>query len=413
MTPEKRTPGRLWNKNFVLWWLGSAQSAFGSSMGEIALSFLVLRITGSAGAMGVNLALSLLPGLLTPLAGTWVDRLPLKPPLILGDLLRGVIMGGVGLWALSGSVPLAVLNGLALALGLIGAFYEPAEGALIPALVPQDQLARANGLIGAAGRTAGLLGLVGGGLLVGRFGSAWPLLVDGATFLVMAAVLPFVNMPGRAASREQNGFWADFGAGVARVRSSRLLMLMPVIGLLVNASIAPMQMLLPKRLLDLGAGAASYGVLVGCVFGGMVLGSALFAVVGARLNVKFAVGAGVALIGGALTAMAFLPPVQVLWLLGAGVGLGSGVTGAGLSTLTQRLVEREFLGRVLSLRDMLGQLGMPLTLLLLAPVADNANFALVFAGAGAGALAASGVWALWGRDEQTARTGEGGEAPQG
>lgn len=59
-------PQKLWNKNFVLWWLGSAQSAFSSALAGIATSCLVLHQTGSAGAMGVNLALALLPGLLSP-----------------------------------------------------------------------------------------------------------------------------------------------------------------------------------------------------------------------------------------------------------------------------------------------------------------------------------------------------------
>lgn len=133
MSASGTVPLNLWNRNFTLWWLGSAQSDFGSALSDIALAFLVLKLTGSVGAMGVNLALSILPCLLTPLAGTLVDRLPPKVPLILCDLLRGALLGGVGLWALSGSVSLLALNALALLLGLIGAFYEPAQGTLIPA----------------------------------------------------------------------------------------------------------------------------------------------------------------------------------------------------------------------------------------------------------------------------------------
>ena len=56
-------PTKLWNRDFVLYWLGTAQSSFGSALAGIALSFLILELTGSAASMGVNLALSLIPGL--------------------------------------------------------------------------------------------------------------------------------------------------------------------------------------------------------------------------------------------------------------------------------------------------------------------------------------------------------------
>lgn len=107
----------------MLWWLGSAQSAFGTALASIATSFLVLHQTGSAGAMGLNLALGLLPALLQPFMGAVVDRLPLKPPLILGNLLRGLLQVSVGLLALRGEVPLTHIYLASFLTGLIGAFY--------------------------------------------------------------------------------------------------------------------------------------------------------------------------------------------------------------------------------------------------------------------------------------------------
>ncbi|WP_157463611.1 MFS transporter, partial [Deinococcus pimensis] len=194
------TGGRLWNRDFVLWWVGTAQSSLGTALSGIALSFLVLEQTGSAGAMGVNLALSMLPGLLSPLAGTLVDRVPLRLPLVAGNAVRAALMLGVGLVALAGPVPLFALYGLSLLMGLIGVLYQPASGALVPTLVPQEHLARAMGLITTAAQSMSLVGLLAGGVMVSRFGSAPSLVVDGVSFLVMTVLLPFVRMPARAAS---------------------------------------------------------------------------------------------------------------------------------------------------------------------------------------------------------------------
>jgi len=158
--PERPAEGTLWNRNFLIWWLGSAQSALGNALAGIALSFLVLKQTGSAGAMGVTLALTLLPALLAPLFGTLIDRLPILPPLLVSNLLRAAVQLGVGFAVLNGAVPISVLNVLALvgglALGLLSALatywfggeYQQtiAVGVLMIVL-----LVRPEGLFGARG----------------------------------------------------------------------------------------------------------------------------------------------------------------------------------------------------------------------------------------------------------------------
>lgn len=170
-TPQLRST-RLWNKNFVLWWLGSAQSAFGTALASIATSFLVLHQTGSAGAMGLNLALGLLPALLQPFMGAVVDRLPLKPPLILGNLLRGLLQISVGLLALRGEVPLTHIYLASFLTGLIGAFYMPATQGMVARLVPAEHLERATGLIQGSSQLMTMLGYAGGGVLVASLGRA-------------------------------------------------------------------------------------------------------------------------------------------------------------------------------------------------------------------------------------------------
>ena len=176
----------------MIWWLGSAQGALGSALAGIATSFLVLNQTGSAGAMGINLALALLPAPLSPLFATMIDRLPVKLPLIAWNLLRAALQLGVGFWALQGKVPIEVLHGAALLTGLVGAFYGPASMGVTPRLVPPSQLQRAGGLMQGVGQTMQMVGLVGGGVLISQVGSAPALLLDGLSFLLFGAMLTLV-----------------------------------------------------------------------------------------------------------------------------------------------------------------------------------------------------------------------------
>lgn len=390
---DMTAPTRLWNTNFTLWFIGNAQSSLGSALAGIALSFLVLKQTGSAGAMGLTLALGLLPNLLAPLAGTLVDRIPLRWPLIAGNVLRAAIQIGIGVAALSGHVNIHLLNALAFVGGLIGVIYAPAAMGVLPRLVPRDQITRASGLMASAGQGASLLGLVGGGVLVNTVGSAPSLILDGLSFAVMAALLPFVALPRAAASTSQNSFWADLLAGLRYVRSSPLLTLLPLLALFINASLAPMEMLLPGRMLALGAGAAGFGLFFALVTGGMAAASLTVALLGDRVRPGGLSVLGLAGIGVALLALATTRTAPQLWAVGLVFGAVVGLTNTGIGALFATVIAPEFRGRVASLLGMLGSAGQPVTLLALAPIADRVPLAGVFAVAGLVTLLAALAWA--------------------
>lgn len=391
MTPS--APATLWNRNFVIWWLGSAQSAFGSALAGIATSFLVLGQTGSAGAMGVNLALALLPALLSPLFGTLVDRCPVKLPLIAGNLLRAALRLGVGFWALRGHVPLEVLHGAALLTGLIGAFYGPASMGVTPRLVPPNQLERAGGLMQGVGQTLQLVGLVGGGLLISRVGSGPALIFDGVSFLIFGVLLTLVHFPAHTARAAGERFWPSFAAGLRYVRGSPLLIGLPLLALLINAAFAPLEMLLPKRMLTLGAGAAGYGLFFGLELGGMVLGSLGIAWLGERAKPRPMSLLGLGGMGAAVLGLSFTQTATQMYVLAALMGLANALTNVSIAVLFQKRVQPEYYGRVGSLLNMVGTAGMPLTLLALAPIADGLPITLIFGVAGAVTLLGALAWA--------------------
>ncbi|WP_261663821.1 hypothetical protein [Deinococcus sp. Marseille-Q6407] len=92
MTPPQSAATRLWTRNFTIYWLASLQSVFGNALTSVVVAVQVYDQTGQPSAMGVTLALGMLPALLSPLAGVVVDRVPVRPLLIAGDLLRGLLV---------------------------------------------------------------------------------------------------------------------------------------------------------------------------------------------------------------------------------------------------------------------------------------------------------------------------------
>lgn len=392
MAETRPGPEKLWNRNFLIWWLGGAQSALGSALAGIATSFLVLHQTGSAGAMGVNLALSLLPALLSPLFGTLVDRLPVKLPLVVGNLLRAAMQLGVGLAALRGHVPLEVLNAVAFLTGLVGAFYGPASMGVTPRLVPPAELQRAGGLMQGAAQTMNMVGLVGGGLFVAHLGSGAALVFDGATFLLFGLLLTLVRFPAQQVTAAAETFWQSFAGGARYVRGSAMLVGLPLIALLLNAAFAPLEMLLPGRMIALGAGAAGYGLFWGLNLAGMALGSFGIAWLGERVNPRRLSVLGLAGMGAVVAALSLAGAPGPMYVLAFLMGLANAMTNLSISVLFQKRVDPAYYGRVGSLLGMVGMAGQPLTLLLLAPVADRVPISLVFVVAGVVTLLGAVVW---------------------
>jgi MFS transporter, DHA3 family, macrolide efflux protein len=390
------SPSRLWNRSFVIWLVASAQSQVGTALAGIALSFLVLHQTGQAGAMAVTMACAIGPNLLGPLAGAWVDRLPLKLPLIAADVLRGGVQVLVALLVLRfGELPIWAINLAALLGGFAGIFAGPAGSAAFPQLVPTDQLARANGIFGSVFQGAWLIGTLAGGVLVAKLGPPVAILIDGVSFLMMAALLPLVKLRGRGAETgPRPSIVADLTAGLRLIRRSRTLTLIPVIGLVLNGVLVTVTVVTPKLMEYLGAGAAGYGVFLAVESVGALLGGGLIAWLGARIPPRRATAFGLLGTGLLYLIMARFPVYPVLLVCSLLIGFAFTLLNTPLTTLMQSMVPAAYLGRVFSVLGTVSTLGMPVTLLLVSPVLDRYPAGLFFALAGAVQLAGCLLWVL-------------------
>lgn len=380
-------PTTLWNRSFTVWLIAAAQSQFGSAVAALALSFLVLHQTGSAGQMALTLACTLLPNLLMPLAGALVDRWHLKGPLVAADLIRGGLQLGVGAAALLwGEVPLPVINVVAVLSGLVGLFASPASSAAVPLLVPAPALARANALIGSVSRGAWLLGTLTGGWIVTHWSAPLAIIVDGLSFLVMAALMTLVTLPDRAAPGTLGrpaGLFGEVRAGLGVMARSRVLMLAPVIALLLNAGLAPVTAALPKLFASNGGNAAGYGTFLVLESAGVMVVGALVALLAGRLASRHLIAAGLGVTAAAYGVMWGWPQPAVLLPAAVVLGFGFGLINTPFQTLMQELVPQAFLGRVFSVLGMVSTVGMPVSLVLVAPLLDRVPLPWWFAVAGA------------------------------
>lgn len=128
----------LWTRNFSLLIFASALGIMGSIAGSFALSFLVFDETGSTLAAALIVAIQFIPSVFLPfLVAPWMDRLPRKLILVLGDLCAGVIYGCMGLYLIKCSFSYAGYLMVSLLLSCVGAVDELAFNSIYPSLIPQ------------------------------------------------------------------------------------------------------------------------------------------------------------------------------------------------------------------------------------------------------------------------------------
>ncbi len=176
-TIARRSIGRMTSslavRNYRLYFWGQSISIAGTWMQTLALAFLVLRLNGGGGELGIVIAARFLPMvLLGPAGGAFADRHDKRRLLYLTQSASaGVALVFALLIALNVITMGAVLI-LSLTLGSLTVFDSPARQSFIPELVPRDQVPNAITLNSVSINLARVLGSVVGGGLIAAVGLA-------------------------------------------------------------------------------------------------------------------------------------------------------------------------------------------------------------------------------------------------
>ena len=155
----------LRERNFRLLWIGQLCSQFGDRLTQLVLIGLAaVHASGSTLTLAKVMVMTSLPALLLgPFAGVYVDRWDRKQTMIACDLIRVASILVLPWAASAGRIPLYLDIFL---LFTVGSFFVPARLAMIPEVVPSDQLGKANALFTTSGMIGSALILLVGALLV-------------------------------------------------------------------------------------------------------------------------------------------------------------------------------------------------------------------------------------------------------
>jgi MFS family permease len=201
-------------------WLAQVISLTGDWFNTIASVIIVSRYSASGLAIGgLFIARALPPFLLSPVAGVVADRFDRRKVLILSDMLRAVIV--LGFLLVDRPERLWLLYVLTVLQFSVSTFFEPARAALVPALVENDELLKANTLSSVTWSAMLTLGGAIGGLTASLFGVRVSLIVDAASFLASAIfVLGITGQFRSSAIHALESGWKNFVDGLHYVRKN-------------------------------------------------------------------------------------------------------------------------------------------------------------------------------------------------
>ena len=348
--PTLLTP--LKQRDFALLWAGMTISLLGDGIYFVAIAWQVYDLTDSPVALSlVGLAWSLgMVGFLL-LGGTVADRVDRRMQLIGADVVRMVAVGAMGVLAVTGSVEIWHLVALSLLFGIGEAFFSPAFTALVPMLVPREDLVQANALHQVVRPAAfRLVGPALGGLLVAAFGAGTAFLIDAGTFVVaIVCVLAIRARPGAVDAALSAHRGIREGLVWAR-REPWFWATLAVAALGIMLTVGPIEVLLPYVVRqDLDAGASAFGIVLAAGGVGGVVGGLTMSRLGLptrQLRFMYvAWGGAVMVVGGYAFATAIWQLAALTFLYGVGMSAGMVVWG----TLMQTRVPPNMLGRVSAL----------------------------------------------------------------
>ena len=211
------------NPSFSALWAGQVISLFGDRVNQIALAAFVYEVDGLAARGGPDVLRrhGAEPDPVPPIAGTFVDRWDQKQVLVVSDILRAAAVL---------LVPVAVLINVWLAYPIIflittiSIFFRPARQAILPRIVPEEDLLPANSAMWVGETLADVINYPIAGLFVVFLQSSLAIAFwfDAVTYLASAALLATIVVPPLASAaprRRQGGRGRRRGARGAERRA--------------------------------------------------------------------------------------------------------------------------------------------------------------------------------------------------
>ena len=338
------------NRDLRLLLAANLVSLTGDWILRTGIAYQIYVLTGSTVASAVIVLASLLPQVVFgSVAGVYVDRWDRRRTMAVTNLLMAAAL--LPLLAVQGAGQAWIVYAVIALQSCLAPFFASAEAALVPSVVPADQLVTVNSLNAQVRDVARLIGAALGGVIAGLGGIVLLSVVDIATFLLAAALIVGVRAGPATGPAERPHVLREWAEGLRIAGTGRTLRVFLAFTLITGVGEAIVGTLAAPFVRDvLGGDARAFGVIMAAQAVGGIAGGVLVTMIGHRFAPRAMFGWG-STVFGALDLVLFLYPLlsRALWpaiALMVLIGVPVGFLVAGAMTVFQRATDDRHRGRV-------------------------------------------------------------------
>ena len=374
-------------------WIGACVSTIGTFVQQFAQSWLVYDLTKNPFYLGLDLFLGQLPIMAFSLfGGVFADRLDRRKMLLASQYIQMTCAFLLAILFVTHTVKVWHILTLSFIVGLGQSFGGPAYSALLPTLVPADDLSNAIAMNSIQFNLARIIGPTIGGIAYSALGATWCFTLNGISYIAVIISLFVINVSFVPAKTQQRVL-SSMGEGIRFIRQSpgmSALVLLAFCTTLFGFSLNGFLPVIVQNIFHRGP--QTYTLFLVCSGAGSICGALIVASIEKvkgkdRATLFILISLGLITIGFALSR--WLPLSCILIFL---AGLAIMASASMMLSLAQLSTTDAMRGRVMSVYNLAFRAGFPLGALLLGRIIPLVGISAALSGAGAILVAVSATF---------------------
>lgn len=371
------------HRAFRIMWFGACTSTVGTFVQQFAQSWLIYDLTKNPFYLGLDLFLGQLPIILfSLLGGVFADRLDRRRMLLGSQYIQMTCAFVLAALFFNHTVTIWEILSLSFLVGMGQSFGGPAYSALLPTLVPSEDLANAIALNSIQFNLARVLGPALGGLAYATLGATWCFALNGVSYLAVIASLIVIQVQ-FVPPKSNDPILKSMQEGLAFIRQRdglSTLVFLAFVTTLLGFSLTGFLPVIVQTVFHQGP--QTYQLLLitsgaGSIVGGLLVAASEKLKQHGHVVLLTLIGLGASITGFALSHWLFLS-CFLLFLSGAAMMSSASL----LLSLVQLIVTDQMRGRVMSVYNLAFRLGIPLGALALGKVIPIIGVSAALAGTG-------------------------------
>jgi MFS family permease len=363
-------------RTFYILMMTQVFSIIGSRISGIAIGIYLFQQTGNATPLTLVAFFSTVPMVLaSSISGVLADRWDRRLVMVLSDTGQALCTLALFISFASGSFELWHLYVIVVIQSVFGVFQGPAFQASITMLIPDNQRDRANALQQLAGPVAGIIAPAVTGVVYAIGGVPLAIFIDLLTFVVAMAVIFSIRIPRPAQTevgkRFSGTFWKEIWSGLAYLRQNRPLLYTVLYISMINFFFAGMGVLSTPYILGRTNSEVTLGMLQSVQNIGAIAGAVTLGVWGGTRKRMNTILPGILIAGILIGASGMAQNAIVMGILMFAFMYPLPMVNGLFMSMMQAKVAPDMQGRVFAVVGQFSTLLMPLSFLLVGPLADN------------------------------------------